>query len=594
LGVSPINNGAFEITTKTGDTAQIGDPTKPTFSPEITLTRWNGECKLKLAFDDSTIEPASKTVQHSEAEVRLNTPLLDFIFYEVDKDDTALEEEIILKTKPVSNKIIFINQSKNLIAYHQPPLSQEFNAEDCVELSETHALLKSGGEYERPIHVVNSIAFYHGARGNLHAGAEASGKYKAGKAFHLYRPECIDAEGKHAWADFALDANGNIVMTLPEGFLDSAKYPVVVDPTFGYTSVGASENGLSGTMGCSFQAPDAGTLTSVSLYTKNVLTGEDKLAAGGVYSDSDGSVGTRLGYEYTDDPIPNDNVYHGWFPCSPLSIQIAAGTNYWFTESVTSDGWFGVKYDSGDTNQAATSSDNEPPPITLSNPAYSNRRYSIYATYTAGGTLQTVTDALSLSDLTLRDKPLLTIADTAALSESSLRDKALTMTDSLNLVDLVTVLEGAVIQAVSDIIGLADEALTDRSIATADTVHVLDAVFRHKSSILVSDLIHVVEAVLATKLLVATDSVSLVDLAKVLKLLNAADTLSFVDSVSTSSRVLNALDAVKLADGAFISKMLQINETISLVEVVEAGVGGVKKTRLFLILGDLAVQLTGD
>jgi hypothetical protein len=31
-----------------------------------------------------------------------------------------------------------------------------------------------------------------------------------------------------------------------------------------------------------------------------------------------------------------------------------------------------------------------------------------------------------------------------------------------------------------------------------------------------------------------------------------------------------------------------------LAEVVEVGVGGVKKTKLFLILGDLAVQLTGD
>lgn len=48
MGVSPINNRAFKITTKTGDIAQIGDPTKPTFSPEVALSRWSGECKLKL------------------------------------------------------------------------------------------------------------------------------------------------------------------------------------------------------------------------------------------------------------------------------------------------------------------------------------------------------------------------------------------------------------------------------------------------------------------------------------------------------------------------------------------------------------------
>jgi len=39
---------------------------------------------------------------------------------------------------------------------------------------------------------------------------------------------------------------------------------------------------------------------------------------------------------------------------------------------------------------------------------------------------------------------------------------------------------------------------------------------------------------------------------------------------------------------------LQITETVSLAEVVQVGAGGAKKTRLFLILGDLAVQLTGD
>jgi hypothetical protein len=58
--------------------------------------------------------------------------------------------------------------------------------------------------------------------------------------------------------------------------------------------------------------------------------------------------------------------------------------------------------------------------------------------------------------------------------------------------------------------------------------------------------------------------------------------------------VLQALEAVGVADGALVRKTLMITETVNLAEVVEVGVGGVKKTRLFLILGDLAVQLTGD
>jgi hypothetical protein len=52
--------------------------------------------------------------------------------------------------------------------------------------------------------------------------------------------------------------------------------------------------------------------------------------------------------------------------------------------------------------------------------------------------------------------------------------------------------------------------------------------------------------------------------------------------------------AIGETDNVAINKVLQITETVSLAEIVEVGVGGVKKTRLFLILGDVAVQLTGD
>ena len=41
-------------------------------------------------------------------------------------------------------------------------------------------------------------------------------------------------------------------------------------------------------------------------------------------------------------------------------------------------------------------------------------------------------------------------------------------------------------------------------------------------------------------------------------------------------------------------KLLKLNENVFLAEIVECGVGGTKKTRLFLILGDLAIQLSGD
>ena len=90
------------------------------------------------------------------------------------------------------------------------------------------------------------------------------------------------------------------------------------------------------------------------------------------------------------------------------------------------------------------------------------------------------------------------------------------------------------------------------------------------------------------------DAVSAADLVDVLKTLKMSDTVTLVDAVSTPSRVLKVLEAISATDSFVVNKVLQITETVSLAEIVEVGTGGVKKTKLFLILGDLAVQIAGD
>jgi hypothetical protein len=60
------------------------------------------------------------------------------------------------------------------------------------------------------------------------------------------------------------------------------------------------------------------------------------------------------------------------------------------------------------------------------------------------------------------------------------------------------------------------------------------------------------------------------------------------------SRALWALDSAGLSDNAFINRVLVISDSVGVAEVVEVGVGGAKQTRLFLILGDLAVQLSSN
>jgi len=153
-------------------------------------------------------------------------------------------------------------------------------------------------------------------------------------------------------------------------------------------------------------------------------------------------------------------------------------------------------------------------------------------------TLQTIADSFSLSETVLNHKTL-SLSDSLGLNDLLYGDKTLLLSDSASLSELIAVILGEV------------------------TKHVADCV-------------------------------TVADVSKVLKTLKLSDTLTLVDAASTPFRVLRALDAVGVATDSRVNKTLQINEAISLAEVVDVGVGGVKKTKLFLILGDLAVQLTGD
>ncbi len=58
-----------------------------------------------------------------------------------------------------------------------------------------------------------------------------------GKLCHIHRPEIIDARGRRCWGDLSIRGN-MLCITVPEEWLGEAKYPVVVDPTIGTTTVG--------------------------------------------------------------------------------------------------------------------------------------------------------------------------------------------------------------------------------------------------------------------------------------------------------------------------------------------------------------------
>jgi hypothetical protein len=58
-----------------------------------------------------------------------------------------------------------------------------------------------------------------------------------GKLCHIHRPLIIDSRGRRVWGDLSVTGN-TLGITIPEAWLSEAKYPVVVDPTIGTSTVG--------------------------------------------------------------------------------------------------------------------------------------------------------------------------------------------------------------------------------------------------------------------------------------------------------------------------------------------------------------------
>jgi hypothetical protein len=244
-----------------------------------------------------------------------------------------------------------------------------------------------GGLSSRPRSVDGSYAVYHKTKSNHQEGRK---QYRTGKVLHIYVPKATDATGKLAWC--TIDITGNLyTVTIPQSFLNTAVYPVVVNDVLGYTTIGGTDSSVSadtlygmkiGTM------PAAGTLNSITFYdndssaTPNMRTG--------VYTD-DGDGSLTLVYGSTDDSYPTGV---GWDEdptdssgSGPSSEALANGAVIRAAFCIAADSDAQFKYDSDasyDRYYKAYSYAALPAsPDTFSTSA--SRRYSVWIDYTAGG-----------------------------------------------------------------------------------------------------------------------------------------------------------------------------------------------------------------
>lgn len=362
---------------------EVGDKNATEFKPEMRISRWEDEVSMKIGIPDKTklvAEPklGSDSVGElaiNEEKIEYKEPDIEYHYYDIEPNEEhpegAFEYEVVLKDKPLTNILEMTIETAGLDFFYQPKLTQAEKDEGA----------------KRPENVVGSYAVYHSSKRDNIIGQT---NYETGKAFHIYRPKIIDANGDWVWGELNIDLKKKeLTVTVPQKFLDTKAYPIIVDPTFGYTSMGGSyiaigaeypeRNYLRGT---TYTLTEGATISGISVYSDSGGTFDLKLA---IYQE-DGS-----GSNSHDLELSGENTDATSGDAGPWSVSITGSllADDYILSAVAgnvSSGNVDIYYDSTGSQNYYNS--NGFGGYTLPNPwnlteAGTGRNYSIYATYTA-------------------------------------------------------------------------------------------------------------------------------------------------------------------------------------------------------------------
>ena len=390
---------------------KLGETDAKEFVPNLELSKWDGEVSMKIKPAMSDVPGTSdiNSLTFDGNKINYKTPQADYRFYDItpnnEHPEGAYEFEVILKEKPQSNIFSLDIETEGLDFFYQPSLTEEFKVGDrngrVARVTETAVYDKSGKVItHRPENVVGSYAVYHKTKKDYIIGQK---NYATGKAFHIYRPQIIDAQGNKVWGELNVDiVNNKLVITVSQDFLDKAVYPIIIDPTFGYGSIGGTQNQYLGVATESFvaklgAASANGTLNYITWALKADQAGTTQ-AKTALYSDSSGKPNTRLGYDTNTFSFTNTNF--DWATSTNnYNLAITSGAIYWaaigngggssnniyvaYDEVSNYEGYF-----DNVTTPPATWTDFTYEPVTFA-------RFSVYATYTAAASKTVINKPLT-------------------------------------------------------------------------------------------------------------------------------------------------------------------------------------------------------
>lgn len=359
---------------------ELGDVKQVEFYSQLKIMRWDNEVNASFRLvDDEVRSPVTTSDKTTLDGLKRKVELYEIQPSE-EHPEGGFEFEITLKEKPLTNKVEFTMQTKGLDFFYQPKLTVKETADGCF----------------RPENIEGSYAIYHSGNPINHVGGEL---YGSGKFGHIPKPKVFDATGNWVWGELNIGTN-LMTVTIPQDFLDNAVYPVrhAAGATFGYDTIGGSQFTQNGTVVGSKYTGAAGTVTAITLGRKAYPgTGTTRCA---IYDSSYNLITNGASdTEAVDNPSGTSTVEFTF-----TSDPTVSAVDYWLVQAPTntsSSGTTGIAYDSGATDQGLrdTGAGNDPPPSTLVPSTLEDRKYSIYATYTAGGGDGTATP--SVGSLTL-------------------------------------------------------------------------------------------------------------------------------------------------------------------------------------------------
>lgn len=249
---------------------EVGDSKQPDFKPQFKIIKFD-----EVNFSVRAEECENPTIEFEKEKIKYIAPDYEVHQYrKVKPDEEEFEFEWVLPKKPKSNILKATIQAKGVEFYKQEELSEERK--------------KLG--HERPEEIVGSYVIYMSKRKKNFVGGK---RYGVGKIGYILKPKAKDAKGNEVWGEINIE-KGVLFVTVPQKFLDEAVYPVVVDPTFGYGTVGGTSANCTSSykpfceLYNQYEAVTGDFITGFSVYSKKVTnTANLELAAYSINSSND-------------------------------------------------------------------------------------------------------------------------------------------------------------------------------------------------------------------------------------------------------------------------------------------------------------------